>query len=79
MIHTVKGFSLLNEAEVDVFLEFPCFFFDPTDSGNSISGFAAFSKSSLYIWKFSFNLLLKPNLKDFEHNIVSIEMSAVVW
>ena len=82
MIHTVKGYSVLNEAEVDVFLEFPCFFFDPTDTGNSISGFAAFSKSSLYIWKFSFNLLLKPNLKDFEHYITSMWNEcncAVVW
>ena len=52
MIHTVKGFCLVNEEEVDVFLEFPCFLYDPTDVGNLISGSSAFSKSSLYIWKF---------------------------
>ena len=60
MIHTVKGFSIVNEAEVDVSLEFLCFFYDPTDFGNFISGFSAFSKSSLYIWKFSVHILLKP-------------------
>ena len=52
VIHIVKGFSLVIEAEVDVFLEFPCLFYDPTDVGNLISGFSAFCKSSLYIWKF---------------------------
>ena len=64
---TIKGFSIVNEAEVDAFLEFPCFLYDPTDVGNSISGSTAFSKSSLYIWKFPFHVLLKPSLKDFEH------------
>ena len=59
MIHTVKGFGMVNEAEVDVFLEFPYFFYDPVDVGNLISGSSAFSKSSLYIWKFSVHLLLK--------------------
>ena len=68
MIHTVKGFSVVNEAEVDVFMEFPCFFYGPTDVGNLISGSSAFSKSSLYIWKFLVHVLLKPSLKDFEHN-----------
>ena len=63
----VKGFSVVNEAVVDVFLEFPCFFYDPTNDGNLISGSSAFSKSSLYIWKFSVHVLLKPSLKDFEH------------
>ena len=63
VIHTVKGFSTVNGAEVDGFLEFPCFFCDPTDVGNLISGSSAFSKSSSYIWK----LLLKAILKDFEH------------
>ena len=67
VIHTVKGFSIVNEAEVDVFLEFLCFFYDPTDIGDLISGSTAFSKSSLYIWKFSVHILLQPSLKDFEH------------
>ena len=67
VIHTVKGFSTVSEAEVYVFLEFPCFFYDLTDVGNLISGSSAFPKSSLYIWKFLVHLLLKPSLKDFEH------------
>ena len=67
MIHTVKGFSIINEAEVDIFLEFPCIFYDSTDVGNLISGSSAFSKSSLYIWKISVHILLKPSSKDFEH------------
>ena len=67
VIHMVKGFSIVIEAEVDVFLEFPCFIYDPTDVGNMISGSSAFSKSSLYIWKFSIHILLKPSLKDFQH------------
>ena len=65
VIHTVKGFSIVSEAEVDVFLK-SCFFYDPTDTGNLISGSSAFLKSSLYIWKFSVHVLLKPSLKDFE-------------
>ena len=79
VIHTVKGFNVVNEAEVDVFLEFSCFFYNPTDVGNLISGSSAFSKSSLYIWKFSVYLLLKPSLKDFEHNLLVSEMSTNVW
>ena len=71
MIHTVKGFSIVNE-EVDVFLELPCFFNDPTDVGNLISGSSAFSKSSLYVWKFSVHILLNPSLKDFEHKLTSM-------
>ena len=67
MIHIVKGFSLVVEAEVDVFLEFPCFFYDPTDVGNLISGSSAFSKSSLNTWKFLVHVLLKPGLENFEH------------
>ena len=67
VIHTVKGFSVANEAEIDIFLEFPCFFHDPMDVGNLISGSSAFSKSSLNIWKFTVHLLLKAGLKDFEH------------
>ena len=70
VIHTVKGFSIVNDAEVDVFLEFPCFFYNPRDVGNLFSGSSAFSKPSLYIWKFSVHVLLKPSLKDFEHNFV---------
>ena len=67
MIHTVKGFSVVNEAEVDVFLELPCFFYGPGDVGNLMSGSSAFSKSSLYVGKFLIHILLKPSLKDFEH------------
>jgi len=70
--HTVKGFSVVNEAEVDVFLEFSCFFYDPRDVGSLISGSSAFSKSSLYIWKFSVHILWKPSLKDFEHYLANI-------
>ena len=77
MIHTVKGFSILNEAELDVFLEFPCFLYDPAGAGSLISGSSAFYKPSLYIWKFLVHVLLKPNLKDFEHNLTS-DMSAIV-
>ena len=58
--HTVKGFDIVNEAEVGIFLELSCFFYDPTDVGNLISGSSAFSKSSLNIWKFMVNILLKP-------------------
>ena len=80
MIYTVKGFSVVNEAEVDVFLKFSSFFRDPTDIGNSISGFSAFSKSSLYIWKFSIHALLKLSLKDIEHYSMWNEWNyAVVW
>ena len=67
VIHTVKGFSVVSEAEVDVFLEFSYFSYDPTDVGNLISGFSAFSNSSLYIQTFSVCELLKPSLEDFEH------------
>ena len=77
VIHTVKGFSVLNEAELVVFLEFPCFLYDPTDAGNLISGSSAFYKPSLYIWKFWVHVLLKPILKDFEHNLIS-NLSAIV-
>ena len=67
LVHTVKGFSIVNEAEVDVFLEFSCFFYDPTNVGNLISGSSALSKSSLNIRKFSIDVLLKPSLENFEH------------
>ena len=63
VIHTVEGFGLVNKAEIDVFLEFSCFFDDPADIGNLISGSSAFSKSSLNIWKFLVYVLLKPSLK----------------
>ena len=72
MIHTVKGFSVVNEAEVDVFLEFSCFFYDPMDVGNLISGSSDFSRSSLNIWMFSVQVLLKPGLENFE-NFSAIE------
>ena len=67
MIHTVKGFDVVKKAEVDVFLELTCFFDDPADVGNLISGSSAFSKSSLNIWKFMVHILLKPGLENFEH------------
>ena len=67
VIHTVKGFDVVNKIEVDVFLEMSCFFDDPVDVGNLISGFSAFSKSSLNIWKFMVHVLLKPGLENFEH------------
>ena len=70
VIRTVKGFSIVNEAEV--FLELSFLFYDPTDVGDLISGSSAFSKSSLYIWKFSVHILLKPSLEDFEHYLASM-------
>ena len=82
VIHTVKGFSVVNEAEDVFFLEFSCFFYDPMDVGNLISGSSAFSKSSLNIWKFSVHILLKPSLENFEHYFASMwdECNyAVVW
>ena len=72
VIHTVKGFSVVNEAEVDVFLEFSCFFYDPRDVGNLISGSSAFSKSSLNIWNFTVQVLLKPSLENFEYYFASV-------
>ena len=82
VIHAVKGFSVVNEAEVGLFLEFCCFFYDPTQVGNLISDPSAFSKTNLNIWKFSVHILLKPSLKRFEHYFTSMwnECScAVVW
>ena len=67
MIHTIKGLGIVNKAEVDVFLELSHFFSDPTDVGNLISGSSAFSKSSLYIWKFSVHVMLKPSLGDYHY------------
>ena len=72
VIHTVKGFAIVNKAEVDVFLELSCFVNDPVDVGNLISGSFAFSKSSLNIWKFSVHVLLKPSLNNFEHYFASV-------
>ena len=72
VIHTVKGFSVVNEAKIDVFLEFSCFFDDPVDVGNLISGSSAFSKSSLNIRKFLVHVLLKPGLENFERYFASV-------
>ena len=72
MIQTVKGFGIVNETEIDVFLELSCFFDDPTDAGNLISGSSAFSKSSLNIWKFTVHILLKSSLENFEHYVASM-------
>ena len=66
-LSTVKGFGIVNKAEIDVFLELSCFFDDPADVGNLISGSSAFSKTSLNIWKFTVHILLKPGLESFEH------------
>ena len=72
VIHTVKSFSVVNEAEVDIFLELSCFYYDPVDIGNLISGSSAFSKTSFYVWKFMVHVLLKPGLENFEHYFASM-------
>ena len=72
VIYTIKGFGIVNKAEIDVFLELSCFFDDPTDVGNLNSGSSAFSKSSLSIWKFMVHVLLKPGLENFEHYFASV-------
>jgi len=72
VIHTVKGFGVVNKGEVNVFLELSCFVDDPADVGNLISGSSAFSNSSLNIWKFSVHILLKPGLENFEHYFASM-------
>ena len=72
MIHTVKGFGIDNKTEIDVFLELSCFFHDPADVGNLISGSSAFSKTSLNIRKFTVHVLLKPGLENFEHYFTSM-------
>ena len=82
VIHTVKGFGIVNKAEIDVFLELSCFFDDPGDVGNLISGSSAFSKTSLNIWKFTVHVLLKPDMENFKHYFTSVwdECNcAVVW
>ena len=72
VIHTVKGFGIGNKAEIDVFLDLSCFFDDPADVGNLISGSSAFSKTSLNIWKITVHILLKPSLENFEHYFTSM-------
>ena len=72
VIHIVRGFGIVNKAEVDVFMEFSCFFYDATDVGNLISSSSVFSKSGLYIWKLTVHVLLKPGLENFEHYFASV-------
>ena len=78
VIHTVKGFGIVNTAEIDVFLEFSCFFHDPADVGNLISGSSAFSKTSLNIRDFTVHVLLKPGLENFSITLLACEMSTIV-
>ena len=81
-MYTVKGFSIVKEAEVDALMTFPCFFCDPADIGNLISGSSAFSKPILYIWKFSVHVLVKTSLKNFEHYLARMWNECncmVVW
>ena len=78
VIHTVKGFGIVNKAEIDVFLELSCFFDDPADVGNLISGSSAFSKTSMNIWEFMVHILLKPGLENFENYFTSVGMSSIV-
>src|SRR5574337_1052034 len=78
VIHTVKGFGTVNKTEIDVFLELSCFFHDPADVGNLISGSSAFSKTSLNIRNFTIHILLKPGWENFEHYLLVCEMSAIV-
>ena len=72
VIHTVKGFAVVNKGEIDVFLELSCFSNNPADVGNLISGYSAFSKTSLNIWKFTIHILLKSGLENFEHYFTSL-------
>ena len=78
MIHTFKGFGIVNKAEIDVFLELSCFFNDPVEVGNLISGSSDFSKTSLNIWKFIVSVLLKPGLEILSITLLACEMSAIV-
>ena len=78
MIHTVKGFGVVNKAEIDVFLELSCFFDDPVDVGNLISGSSAFSKTSLNIWKFTVHVLLSLAWRSLSVTLLACEMSAIV-
>ena len=79
VIHTVKGFGIVKKAEIDVFLELSCFFDDPADVGNLISGSSAFSKTSLNIWKFMVHVLLKLAWRILSITLLACEMSAIVW
>ena len=79
MIHTVKGFGIVNKAEIDVFLEFSCFFDDPADVGNLVSGSSTFSKTSLNIWKFMVHILLKLAWTILSITLLACEMGAIVW
>ena len=72
VVHTIKSFSIVNKAEVDIFLELSCFLDDPVDVGNLISGSSAFSKTSLNIWKFTVHVLLRPGLENIEHHLTSV-------
>ena len=78
-MHTVKDLCIVNEAEVDAFLEFSCFLYDLMTFGNLISGSFAFSKSSLYIWKFLIQVLLKPSLKVLSITLLACEMNTFIW
>ena len=78
VVHTVKGFSIVSEADVDVFLEFPYSLYDPMDVGNLISGSSTFSNSSFCSWNLSVHVLLKLSLKNFEHYLLASEMSTIV-
>ena len=78
VIHIVKGFVIVNKAEVDIFLELSCFFDDPVDAGNLISSSSVFSKSSLTIWNFMVHVQLKPGLENFEVTLLACDMSAIV-
>ena len=77
--HTVKGFGIVKEAEINIFWEFSCFFNGLKVVGNLISASSAFSKSGMNIWKFTVHVLLKPGLKNFEHFFLACEMSAIMW
>ena len=79
VIHTVKGFGIVHKAEIEAFPELSCFFDDPVDVGNLISGSSAFSKTSLNIWKFTVYVLLKPGLENLSITLLACEMSAIVW
>ena len=79
VIHTVKGFGIVNKAETDVFLELSCFFDDTGDVGNLLSGSSVFSKTSLNIWKFMVHILLKPGLENLSITLLACEMSEILW
>ena len=79
VIHTVKGFGIVNKAEIDIFLELSSFFNDPVDVGNLISGSSAFSKTNLNIWKFTVDLFLKPGWRILSITLLVCEMHAIAW